>query len=137
MPRVLKPGMSVPALALNRIVRPVRVRGIVSVEDRVITVAVRRVLTAMWLDITQVRVRVTRSVVYLTGHAQRMTASHIELTPEILREMDTRLRRLPNVRDVKYRLDNWRRYLDGSWSVASPEQSLTLEIDETTAGDPV
>jgi hypothetical protein len=108
----------------------------VSIEDRVITVAVRRVLTAMWVDITQVNVRATRSMVYLAGHLQRMTASHIDFTPEALRELDARLRRLPNVRDVKYRLDNWRRGLDGSWSVTLPGQGVTLEIDESAAGNP-
>jgi hypothetical protein len=89
----------------------------------------------MWVDITQVNVRATRGVLYLTGHLQRMTASHAELAPEALREMDARLRRLPNVRDVKYRLDNWRRGFDGVWSVVLPGQAVTFEIDETAEGN--
>jgi hypothetical protein len=91
----------------------------VSVEDRVITVGVRRVLTAMWADITLVNVRTTRGTVYLTGQFQRMTASHAELTPQAMREMDLRLRRLPHVRDVKYRLSNWQRNLQGEWSTCT------------------
>jgi hypothetical protein len=86
-----------------------------SVEDRVIAVAVRRVLTAMWVDITRVNVRATRGIVYLDGHIRRMTASHAELQEQSLREMDARLRQIRGVRDVKYRFDNWRRTLTGQW----------------------
>lgn len=86
-----------------------------SVEDRVIAVAVRRVLTALWVDITQVNVRTTRGVVYLGGHLQRMTASHAEFQEQTLRELDARLRQIRGVRDVKYRFDNWQRTLSGQW----------------------
>ncbi len=86
-----------------------------SVEDRVIAVGVRRILTAMWVDITRVNVRATRGVVYLGGHIQRMTASHAEFQEQTLREMDARLRQIRGVRDVKYRFDNWQRTLTGQW----------------------
>ena len=76
-----------------------------SIEDKVIKVAVRRVRSVMWLDITCVNVRVTRGVVYLTGHLQRMTASHSDFSEPTLRELDAR--------DVKYRLSNWRRKPQG------------------------
>jgi hypothetical protein len=103
-----------------------------SVEDRVMVVAARRVLTAMWVDITQISVRTTRGVVYLTGHLQRMTASHSDFTPTSLREIDQRLHQIRGVRDVKYRLDNWRRNVDGGWAVGPPEENVTLEVEEST-----
>jgi hypothetical protein len=87
----------------------------VSVEDKLTNVAVRRILTSIWVDITKVHVRTTDGVIYLGGHLQRMTASHQELSETTLREMDSRLRKIATVRDVKYQLDNWDRKLTAHW----------------------
>lgn len=86
-----------------------------SVEDKLTNVAVRRILTSIWVDITRVGVRTTDGVVYLTGEIQRMTASHPELSEAALREMDLRIRQLNGVRDVKYQLKNWERKLTAHW----------------------
>jgi len=92
-----------------------------SVEDKLTNVAVRRILTACWVDITQVQVRTTGGVVYVTGHIERMTASHRDLSESVLREMDTRIRQLGTVRDAKYQFDNWDRKLTAHWVPITPE----------------
>jgi osmotically-inducible protein OsmY len=89
----------------------------VSVEDKLTNVAVRRILTSCWVDITQVQVRTTGGVVCLTGTLKRMTASHQELSESVSREIDTRIRKLGGVRDAKYQLDNWERKLTAHWVV--------------------
>lgn len=102
-----------------------------SVEDKVVVVAARRTLTAMWMDITLINFRCTRGVLYVGGHLQRMTASHSELYLPALREMDLRLHKIHDVHDVKYRFDNWRRNIDGGWSREAELTSLTFEIEES------
>ena len=84
-----------------------------SVEDKLTNVAVRRILTSLWVDITLVNVRTTGGVVYVSGHLKRMTSSHNQFDQLGLREMDMRLRKIRGVRDLKYRFDNWRRNVDG------------------------
>ena len=104
-----------------------------SVEDKLTNVAVRRILTSLWVDITLVNVRTTGGVVYVSGYLKRMTASHTQFDQLGLREMDLRLRKIRGVRDLKYRLDNWRRNVDGGWSTTAPGESVTFVIDEPTA----
>jgi hypothetical protein len=87
-----------------------------SVEDKLTNVAVRRILSALWVDITRVGVRCTGGVVYLTGELIRMTASHPDLSEVTLRDMDLQIRRLSGVRDVRYQLKNWERKLAGQWA---------------------
>ena len=87
-----------------------------SVEDNLTNVAVRRILTSLWVDITLVNVRTADGVVYLSGHLQRMTASHRDFHETTLRELDLRVRRVPCVQDVKYQLDNWERKLTAHWA---------------------
>ena len=94
-----------------------------SVEDKQINVAVRRLLTSLWVDITLVQVRTTAGVVYLSGMLKRMTASHQSLSETVLREMDVRLRKITGVRDVKYQLVNWERKLTGYWNPRDPYAS--------------
>jgi hypothetical protein len=87
----------------------------VSVEDKQINAAARRVLTSLWVDITQVHVSTTRGSLRVSGHLQRMTATHADLTETNLVEIDRRLRSVPGVRDVQYALDNWQQTLQGQW----------------------
>jgi hypothetical protein len=92
----------------------------VSVEDKLINVAVRRILASLWVDITLVQVRTTSGVVYVSGLLKRMTASHQEISDTVLREMDIRLRKISGVRDVKYQLLNWERKLTALWEKRDP-----------------
>jgi hypothetical protein len=84
-------------------------------EDNLITVSVRRVLTSSWVDITAVNIRTTRGVVYITGMLQRMTYQHADMYPKMLQHLDLTVRNLPGVRDVKYNLNNWEQNLHGAW----------------------
>jgi hypothetical protein len=104
----------------------------VSVEDKLINVAVRRLLTSLWVDITQVQVRTTAGVIYLSGHLQRMTASHQDFSDTVLREMDIRLRKISGVRDVKYQLDNWERKLTALWQARSPDDPVNAPLPDAT-----
>ncbi len=106
---------------------------IVGWEDKEIVAAARRVLTASWVDLTQVSIRATRGVVHVAGHLQRMTVSHNEFTHGGLREIDLRLRAIRDVRDVKYRLDNWRRNVDGGWLATPDGENATFVVDELLA----
>jgi len=93
---------------------PTTVRAVLG-DDKVINAAARRVLTGLWVDITQVHVSTTRGTVRISGHLQRMTATHADLAEGNLVEMDRRLRSLPGVRGVQYLLDNWQQTLQGQW----------------------
>jgi hypothetical protein len=102
----------------------------VAYEDKLTNVAVRRILTSFWVDIVACQVRTIDGVVYLSGHIQRMTASHRDFSESMLRELDTKIRATPCVRDVKYRFDNWERKLTAHWVpiIAAPvtaDRSLT------------
>ena len=113
----------IPGSALARFSR-------VAVEDNLVVVAARRALTAMWVDITQISFRCTRGVLYLGGTLQRMTVSNNQFHNAALREMDARLRKINDVRDVKYRFANWQRNIDGGWTNGEFATSVTIVIDE-------
>jgi hypothetical protein len=49
-----------------------------------------------------------------------MTASHPEMGEGALREMDSRIRNIPGVGDVKYQLKNWERKLTAHWVPRNP-----------------
>jgi len=94
-----------------------------------INAGVRRVLTTQWVDITKVSVSSVSGIVYLTGHLVRMTASHSEFSEGGLRELDSRVRKVPGVRDVKYRFDNWERKLTALWVPIYPESAPATAPD--------
>jgi hypothetical protein len=104
----------------------------VSVEDKIINVAVRRILTSLWADITQVQVRTTGGVVYLSGMLKRMTASHQDFSDTVLREMDIRLRKITGVRDVKYQLVNWERKLTAHWQPRESQPPINAALPDAT-----
>jgi hypothetical protein len=78
--------------------------------------AVRRVLTGLWVDITLVNVSTFSGVLHLSGHLQRMTASHSQMDANGLMELDRRLRSVRGVLDVRYLFDNWQRNSMGQWT---------------------
>ena len=106
-----------------------------SVEDKQINVAVRRILTSLWVDITLVQVRTTAGVVYLSGMLKRMTASHQSLSDTVLREMDIRLRKISGVRDVKYQLLNWERKNTGYWNPRDPYDPANAPVPNSSLPD--
>jgi hypothetical protein len=81
----------------------------------------------LWL--AQLTFRTTRGVLYVGGRLQRITASNNEMYQAALREMDLRLRAIRDVRDVKYRLANWQRNVDGGWSPGSGEAQVTIDVE--------
>jgi hypothetical protein len=84
-------------------------------DDKAINAAARRVLTSLWVDITQVLVSTTRGNVRISGHLERMTASQSEFHEAALTEMDRRVRAVSGVRSVQYALDNWQQTMQGRW----------------------
>jgi len=77
----------------------------------------RKIVTANWLDISQLRIRVTRGAISIQGRIRKLTEKQDERDgdPSSLRKLDDDLRGLRGVRGVTYRLDNWRRDPTGSW----------------------
>ena len=104
-----------------------------SADDKMINVAVRRVLTGLWVDITLVNVSTFTGVVHITGHIQRMTATHNELFAPGLMELDRRVRAVRGVTDIRYRFDNWLRNGQGQWVKSSPDDLpgivTTIDLD--------
>ncbi len=78
---------------------------------------VRKIVTGNWLDIAQVRCRVTRGVIHLQGHLSRHgeDPQSPESNEPFLRKLDEQLRLLPGFRGVHYAFDNWRREPTGLW----------------------
>jgi len=73
---------------------------------------------ACWLDISRVRVRVTRGVIHLQG-----SVTHLGENPKdpdsnapFLEKLDEQLHTLPGSRGIHYAFDNWRRENNGGWS---------------------
>jgi hypothetical protein len=77
----------------------------------------RRLITANWLDISQIRVRTVRAVVHLQGHVQRIGEDprNPEANEPFLFKLDEQLRSLPGFRGAHYTFDNWTLEPTGTW----------------------
>ena len=102
-----------------------------SYEDNQIQVAIRRILTSCWVDITAVNIRVTHGNVYLAGTLQRMTKDNREMLPGQLKRLDMSIRSLRDVRAVYYNFENLSYSVFGTWqSSSSSSLGQTIEIPE-------
>ncbi len=77
----------------------------------------RRIITANWFDISQIRLRVGHGVVHLQGHIQKLggaAGDHRDMENS-LRKLDDDLRTLPGWRGCAYLFDNWQQEATGGW----------------------
>ena len=78
---------------------------------------VRKAVVSGWLDISRVRVRVTRGVIHLQGSVVRIgeDPKDPESNEPFLVKLDEQLHTLPGTKGFNYSFDNWRREPNGSW----------------------
>ncbi len=92
------------------------------VSDFKINSQVRRILTRNWLDLKKLRYSSIGGIVYLRGTidviygAPATRASEWEgLTARYVDKVEKDIKRIREVRRVRFELDNWRKGVDG-WS---------------------
>ena len=105
----------------------------VSYEDNQIQVAIRRILTSCWVDITAVNIRVTHGNVYLSGTLRRMTKDNRDMLPGQLNRLDLSIRSLRDVRAVYYNFENLSYSVYGTWQ---PTTSPVTDAPEKTGVPP-
>lgn len=90
-------------------------------EDHQMAVLVRKIITSNWLDVSQIRIRVTRGVINLQGRVEKIGGNPDEKegTEAGMRKLDDELRSLKGFRGVAYFFDNWIRESNGSWRCIS------------------
>jgi hypothetical protein len=86
-------------------------------QDTDMSSKVRRIVTGNWVDVSQVRIRVTRGVVNLQGHISSVTGdpATAEGSEADMRRIDDEIRILKGFRGVSHLLDNWVREASGGW----------------------
>lgn len=103
-----------------RAVRPVPGRSelCLSAHDYKINAAVRRLFVSRWVDVSRLQIGTTNGVVYVMGHLETtmedpgrrweevQSRSSGERILRLAMTLDRSLRRLPDVRDVIFKLDN-------------------------------
>lgn len=87
-------------------------------DDVKLNSKVRKIVIANWLDVSQIRTRVTRGVVHFAGHVKRLgeDPKEPESNEPYLEKLDEEVRRLPGFRGANFTFDNWRREPTGCWS---------------------
>ena len=86
-------------------------------QDTDMTIKVRKIVTGNWIDVSQVRIRVTRCVVNFQGHIASVAGdpATAEGTEAGMRRLDDEIRNLKGFRGAAYLLDNWMRESSGGW----------------------
>lgn len=110
-----------------------------SVQDYRLNAEVRRFLVSRWVDVSRLRLGTTNGVVYIIGtldttmedpHRRVDEVVHLAASDRVLRlavSLEKYLRRMPDVRDVVFKLDNiYKR--GGRWRV-----TLEDDVRGTTA----
>jgi len=105
-------------------------------DDVKMTSLARKMIVRNWFDISRVRVRVTRSVILVSGRIYRLTGGPEERegSEPTLRKLDDDLRGIPGMRGVAYQLDNWTRESSGAWRKLG--QKMTASARRLQATDP-
>jgi hypothetical protein len=86
-------------------------------DDVKINAKARKLVIANWLDISQIRIRVTRGVIHFQGTVSRLGEDprNPESNEPFLCKLDEQIRLLPGFRGAHYAFDNWRREPTGIW----------------------
>ena len=89
-----------------------------SAHDYKVNAEVRRFLVSHWVDVSRLQIGTTNGIVYLIGYLDTMADDPIRRTDEVratsaegralrtAQMLDKQLRRLPEVRDVIFKLEN-------------------------------
>jgi hypothetical protein len=86
-------------------------------DDVKLNAKVRKLVIGNWLDISQIRTRVTRGVIHFQGQIRRPGEDprNPESNEPFLSKLDEEIRRLPGFRGAHFDFDNWRREPTGHW----------------------
>lgn len=115
-----------------------------SVVDYRINADVRRHLVSRWVDVSALQIGTTNGVVYLLGHLDTTLEDPERRTGESRRQaalvrllrlamqLERELRKLRDVRDVVFRLDNVSKR-GGRWRAADGAQSVTMARSASTS----
>lgn len=87
-------------------------------EDVKLCAKTRKVVIGCWLDISRIRIRVTRGVIHLQGTVTRIgeDPKDPESNAPFLEKLNEQLHTLPGLRGVHYGFDNWRMEKAGVWT---------------------
>jgi hypothetical protein len=112
------------------------VGGAVSAQDYRVNAEARRRLVSRWVDVSRLQVGTTNGVIYVLGHldttmedparrpAEPQRQDPTERTVNLMIALERDLRRLPDVRDVVFRLDNLVKR-GGRWQAAGSTAGAT------------
>ena len=90
-------------------------------SDFKITADVRRILTQKWINMKTLKYSCIGGTVYFRGDLDLMynsphrASEALGITAQQISELEKLIRRLPNVRQVIFKLNNWEKKADG-WS---------------------
>lgn len=86
-------------------------------DDVKMTSMARKMIVRNWLDISRLRVRVTRGVIFVSGRIHKLTGGPSEKEGDEpgLRKLDDDLHGVPGMRGVAYQLENWTHETSGGW----------------------
>jgi len=69
--------------------------------------SIRRIMVKHWIDLGRIAVRSSRGMVTIHGILRRIPGTEQELTTPIVERIFYDIGRLPGVKNVRTRLDNW------------------------------
>jgi hypothetical protein len=107
-----------------------------SVQDYRINAEVRRLLVSRWVDVSALRIGATNGVVYVTGRldlsvedpGRRQAMDHDDKMARTLRlvmQLERELRRIRDVRDVVFKLENVSKR-GGRWRIVEDGRTVTM-----------
>lgn len=102
--------------------------------DLEINCAARRVLVRHWIDLGKAALRTTNGVLTVHGTLDKLPHANGPLTPSVLAELASELRRIPDVRRVTLNFTNWVEH-QGRWDrVSSKPPAPILKRELPTDG---
>ncbi len=107
-------------------------------DDVKMTSMARKLIVRNWLDISRLRVRVTRGVIFVSGRIYKLTGGPSEREGDEagLRKLDEDLHSVPGVRGVAYQLENWTREASGAWRKLGQKMTASAKrLQEMDRGD--
>ncbi|MDI6792528.1 MAG: BON domain-containing protein [bacterium] len=87
-------------------------------EDWAINVDVRAELVKRWVDVRKINISTVSGVVYLKGSIVFREDKGVPYRerPQIIKQLEEIIKKLPGVKAVKFRLANWIK-MDGQWQM--------------------